>query len=169
MPPGCSRRGELVGIFPEGIRGAFTPYRTTYRLRDFSKSAFAEIAVENQAPVFPAAVIGHAEIFPILGRIDSSYVKREFGWPYLPIAPPVSPGAHPDSVQMARSGAGAGSGAGTEAGGRGEHRAHADFSRHVQDIVQRNIDDMVPGGRAFFGGSAGRHGPAVPRFEFRPT
>ncbi len=63
---------NLVGIFPEGIRGAFVPYRSAYQLRDFTKSAFAKIAIENQAPIIPAAVIGHAEIFPILGRIESN-------------------------------------------------------------------------------------------------
>src|SRR5260370_16532619 len=79
--------GDLVGIFPEGIRGSFTPYKTTYKLRDFAKSAFAKIAIENQVPIVPCAVIGHSEIFPIIGRIDSSYVTKELGWPYLPIAP----------------------------------------------------------------------------------
>ena len=85
--------GDLVGIFPEGIRGSFTPYKTTYKLRDFSKSAFAKIAIENQVPIVPCAVIGHSEIFPIIGRIDSSFVVKETGWPYLPIAPmfPLAP------------------------------------------------------------------------------
>ena len=84
---------NVVGIFPEGIRGSFTPYKSTYRLRDFAKSAFVRIAIENQAPIIPAAVIGHAEIFPIIGRINWSYLTREYGWPYLPIAPlfPLAP------------------------------------------------------------------------------
>jgi len=53
----------------------------------FLQKRIARIAIENQAPVIPAAVVGHAEIFPILGRINWSYVRREWGWPYLPIAP----------------------------------------------------------------------------------
>ncbi|HEY1341267.1 MAG TPA: 1-acyl-sn-glycerol-3-phosphate acyltransferase [Bryobacteraceae bacterium] len=61
---------NLVGIFPEGIRGAFLPYRETHRLRDFARSGFARIAIENQSPVIPTAVIGHAEIFPIVGRVN---------------------------------------------------------------------------------------------------
>ena len=84
---------NLVGIFPEGIRGAFAPYRTSYQLRDFSKSGFARIAIENQTPIIPAAVVGHSEIFPIIGRIDWSYATKELGWPYFPIAPmfPLAP------------------------------------------------------------------------------
>ncbi|MGH9782939.1 MAG: 1-acyl-sn-glycerol-3-phosphate acyltransferase, partial [Terriglobia bacterium] len=79
---------NLVGIFPEGIRGTFTPYRETYKLRDFTKSAFVQIAIENQTPIIPVAVIGHSEIFPIIGRIGSAYLKGITGWPYFPIAPP---------------------------------------------------------------------------------
>src|SRR5260370_12349213 len=41
--------GELVGIFPEVIRGSFTPYKSTYKLRDFAKSAVARIAIEHPA------------------------------------------------------------------------------------------------------------------------
>src|SRR5260370_9085961 len=51
--------GELVGIFPEGIRGSFTPYKTTYKLRDFPKSAFANIPFENQAPIVPSPLSAH--------------------------------------------------------------------------------------------------------------
>ena len=78
---------NLVGIFPEGIRGAFAPYRSAYQLRDFTKSAFAKIAIQNQAPIIPAAVVGHAEIFPILGRIESKHMKRGPWLALLPIAP----------------------------------------------------------------------------------
>src|SRR5258705_6775470 len=42
---------SLVGIFPEGIRGTFTPYKRTNKLRDFSRSEFARLAVLHQAPV----------------------------------------------------------------------------------------------------------------------
>ncbi len=134
---------SLIGLFPEGIRGTFTPYKRTYKLRDFSRSEFARIAVRHQAPVIPSVVIGHAEIFPILGRIDSSWVVKELGWPYLPIAPmfPLAPvplpskwhvrvlkpvpldGLKPDDAE--------------------NDKLMLEFSRYVQNIVQKNIDDMV--------------------------
>ena len=94
---------QLVGIFPEGIRGTFSRYRETYRLRDFAKTGFAQIAIVNRAPVIPAAVVGHAEIFPIIGRIDSSYVTREFGWPFLPHRAHVSAGARAHTVEVAHT------------------------------------------------------------------
>lgn len=159
-------QGQLVGIFPEGIRGTFTPYKRTYKLRDFSRSEFARLSVRYQAPVVPTAVVGHAEIFPIIGRIDSSWVVKELGWPYLPIAPmfPLAPiplpskwhvrvlkpvpldGLKPDDAD--------------------NDRLMLEFSRHVQNIVQKNIDDMVVRRKSvimghFLDGTS----PAVPPFQ----
>ena len=162
--------GDLVGIFPEGIRGSFTPYKTTYKLRDFAKSAFAKIAIENQVPIVPCAVIGHAEIFPIIGRIDSSYVVKEFGWPYLPIAPmfPLAPIPIPskwhvrvlDPVGMQ----------GLKPADAENVKLVRDFSRYIQDIVQRNIDDMLPKRKSFFWGKVlDGTAPPAPRFEFRTS
>jgi 1-acyl-sn-glycerol-3-phosphate acyltransferase len=144
---------NLVGIFPEGIRGAFTPYRDTYRLRDFSKSGFAKVAIENQAPIVPAAVVGHSEIFPIIGRIDSSYLTRTWGWPYLPIAPmfPIAPVPLPSKwhVRVLRA-------VGLE-GLRPSDAANArlvrEFSLHIQNLLQSNIDEMLTRRKRVFWGS----------------
>jgi 1-acyl-sn-glycerol-3-phosphate acyltransferase len=133
---------SLVAIFPEGIRGTFLPYRQWHRLRDFTKTSFARIAIENQAPVIPSAVIGHAEIFPILARIDSSWVVKELGWPYLPIAPmfPLAPVPLPSKwhvrvlppVPLE----------GLKPADADNARIVRDFSRHIQNIMQVNIDQM---------------------------
>jgi 1-acyl-sn-glycerol-3-phosphate acyltransferase len=143
---------NLVGLFPEGIRGAFSPYKRAYQLRDFSKSGFARMAIENQAPVIPAAVVGHAEIFPILGRVDWSYVTREWGWPYLPIAPmfPLAPVPLPSKwhvrvlppvpLQGLRP---------PDAENAGLVK---EFSRHIQHLLQQNIDDMVARRKHIFWG-----------------
>jgi 1-acyl-sn-glycerol-3-phosphate acyltransferase len=134
---------NLVAIFPEGIRGTFLPYKETYKLRDFSKSAFAKMAIENQAPVVPTAVVGHAEIFPIIGRIDSSFVVRTLGWPYLPIAPmfPLAPIPIPSKWHVRVLPAVPLEGLKPA---DGENRAILrEFSAHIQDLVQRNIDEMV--------------------------
>jgi len=157
-------QGELVGLFPEGIRGTFSPYKTTYKLRNFSKSGFARMAVENQAPVIPAAVIGHAEIFPIIGRIDSSWVVKELGWPYLPIAPmfPLAPIPIPskwhvrvlEPVQLQ----------GLKPADAENDRLMKSFSDHVQHIIQANIDDMLPRRKSIFFGKKVLNGQP-PRIE----
>ena len=155
---------NLVGLFPEGIRGSFLPYKRTYKLRDFSKSAMARMAIEHQAPVIPAAVVGHSEIFPILGRINSSYVSREWGWPYLPIAPPfpLAPVPWPSKwhvrvltpVPLQ----------GLRPADAGNSRLVSEFSAHIQHLLQTNIDDLVKRRKHVFwgrvlGGTAPAHEP----------
>ena len=158
----------LVGMFPEGIRGAFTPYKTAYQLRDFSKSGFARMAILNQAPIIPTAVIGHAEIFPIIGRINSSYITKKYGWPYLPIAPmfPLAPVPIPskwhvrvlEPVPLQ----------GLRPSDADNRTLVEDFSRHVQNIVQKNIDQMVNRRKHIFWGRVlDGTSPAVPRFDGR--
>lgn len=146
------RAENLVGIFPEGIRGAFSPYHEAYQLRDFTKSGFAKMAIENQAPVIPAAVVGHAEIFPILGRINWSYITREWGWPYLPIAPmfPLAPIPLPSKwhvrvlpeVPLQ----------GLKPADGDNPRLVKEFSGHVQHMMQSNIDEMTARRRHIFWG-----------------
>ncbi|OFV95826.1 MAG: hypothetical protein A3H28_13515 [Acidobacteria bacterium RIFCSPLOWO2_02_FULL_61_28] len=158
---------SLVGILPEGIRGTFLPYRETYKLRDFSKSAFAQIAIENQAPIIPAAVIGHAEIFPIIGRIDSAYLKRITGWPYFPIAPPfpflpVVPLPTKWHVRVLEPI----SLAGLSREDAKNERLTRDVSRYVQSILQQNIDDMrTRRKRIFWGRVLDGTAPEVPPFR----
>jgi hypothetical protein len=88
-------------------------------------------------------VVGHAEIFPIIGRIDSSWVVRELGWPYLPIAPmfPLAPVPLPSKwhVRVLKPVPLQGlSPADAE-----NDRLMKEFSRYIQDIVQKNVDDMA--------------------------
>jgi 1-acyl-sn-glycerol-3-phosphate acyltransferase len=157
---------SLVGLFPEGIRGTFTPYKRTYKLRDFSRSEFAKLAVRYQAPVIPTAVVGHAEIFPIIGRIDSSWVVKEIGWPYLPIAPlfPLAPIPLPSKwhVRILKPV----SLEGLKPADADNDRLMVEYSRHIQSIVQKNVDDMVSRRKSlvrghFLDGTS----PAIPPFR----
>jgi 1-acyl-sn-glycerol-3-phosphate acyltransferase/nucleoside-diphosphate-sugar epimerase len=82
------QRDELLGVFPEGIRGAFTPYTRAYTLGRFGRDEFVRMALRNRAPLLPFVTVGSAEIFPIVGRIDWSAFKRYTEWPYLPVTVP---------------------------------------------------------------------------------
>jgi 1-acyl-sn-glycerol-3-phosphate acyltransferase len=153
---------NLVGIFPEGIRGTFLPYKRAYKLRDFTRSGFARMAIEHQAPIIPAAVVGHAEIFPIIGRVDSSYITREFGWPYLPIAPmfPLAPVPLPSKWHVRVLPPVPFQGL-KPADAENLHLV-SEFARHVQHTLQSNIDDMLSRRRHIFWGSIlNGTGPAV--------
>ena len=159
---------NVVGVFPEGIRGTFQPYRDTFKLRDFAKSAFAAVAVEHQAPIIPVAVIGHSEIFPIIGRFDWVWAKKLTGWPYFPIAPPfpllpvvpfpskwhvrVLP---PVAVNQFRP-----------EDARNE-KLMAELARYVQHIMQSNIDQMRARRKHIFWGRV-LDGVVPAREEFRP-
>jgi 1-acyl-sn-glycerol-3-phosphate acyltransferase len=78
---------ELLGMFPEGIHGAFTPYRDAYKLGKFGRDEYVKMALRNGAPIIPFVTVGSAEIYPILGRLDWKWVKRATEWLYLPLAP----------------------------------------------------------------------------------
>jgi 1-acyl-sn-glycerol-3-phosphate acyltransferase len=78
---------ELLGIFPEGIRGAFTRYRQAYKLQEFGRDAFVKIALRNRAPIIPFVTVGSAEIFPIFGKIKSRLWTRYTEWPCVPFTP----------------------------------------------------------------------------------
>lgn len=78
---------ELLGIFPEGIQGAFSYYRNVYQLKEFGRDAYVKIALRNRAPLIPFVTVGSAEIFPILAKIKSRLWTRYSDWPCLPITP----------------------------------------------------------------------------------
>ena len=79
-------RDELLTIYPEGIRGAFSLFQQPYRLKRF-RDDYVKIALRHRAPIVPFVTVGSAEIFPILARIDWSWWKRRTEWPFFPITP----------------------------------------------------------------------------------
>jgi 1-acyl-sn-glycerol-3-phosphate acyltransferase len=80
-------RGEMVAVFPEGIRGAFTYYRDAYKIGSFGRPDYVRMALRHRAPILPFVTVGSAEIFPILAKIDWRWWKRFTEWPCLPITP----------------------------------------------------------------------------------
>jgi 1-acyl-sn-glycerol-3-phosphate acyltransferase len=81
-------RDELLGVFPEGIRGAFTMYKRAYVLGNFGRDEYVRMALRHRAPILPFVTVGSAEIYPILGRIDWGWFKRYTEWPFLPVTNP---------------------------------------------------------------------------------
>ncbi|HKP84232.1 MAG TPA: 1-acyl-sn-glycerol-3-phosphate acyltransferase [Pyrinomonadaceae bacterium] len=81
------KRDEIVGIFPEGIKGAFLPYRDAYKLTKFGRDEFVKIALRHRAPIVPFVTVGSAEIFPILKKVNWAWWKRNTEWPTFPITP----------------------------------------------------------------------------------
>ncbi len=82
-------RDGLLGVFPEGIRGAFSLYRDAYELTPWFRDELAAFAIRHRAPIVPFVTVGSAETFPIFGRIDWEWWKRQTLWPYLPVTTPL--------------------------------------------------------------------------------
>lgn len=80
-------REGLLGMFPEGIHGAFTMYRNAYKLGKFGRDEYVKMALRNRAPLVPFVTVGSAEIYPIWGRLDWKWVKRATEWLFLPVGP----------------------------------------------------------------------------------
>ncbi len=79
------RQGELVGVFPEGVKGVGKRYRDRYRLARFGRGGFVRVALRTGAPLLPCAVVGAEEIHPVIAKAD--WVGRPFGLPYFPLTP----------------------------------------------------------------------------------
>jgi 1-acyl-sn-glycerol-3-phosphate acyltransferase len=77
---------ELLGIFPEGVEGAFTLYRNAHQLQGFGRHTFVKLALRHRAPIIPYVIVGSAEALPIFARIKSRRWTRSTDWPYLPIS-----------------------------------------------------------------------------------
>jgi 1-acyl-sn-glycerol-3-phosphate acyltransferase len=78
---------ELLGVFPEGIRGAFVKYAEAYQIHDFHRDAFIKMALRHRAPIVPFVTVGSAEIFPILAKVKSRLWTKYSDWPEFPITP----------------------------------------------------------------------------------
>jgi 1-acyl-sn-glycerol-3-phosphate acyltransferase len=78
-------RGELVGVFPEGVKGVGKYFKDRYRLARFGRGGFVRIALRTGAPIIPCAVVGAEEIHPVVAK--ANFVGRPLGFPYFPITP----------------------------------------------------------------------------------
>lgn len=77
--------GELVGVWPEGVRGVAKTFDQRYRLQRFGRGGFARVAAEMAVPVIPTAIIGSEESYPLIARMSG--VLNWVGLPYLPVTP----------------------------------------------------------------------------------
>ena len=78
-------RDELVGVFPEGVKGASKSYRDRYRIRRLGRGGFVQVALRTGAPIIPVAVVGSEEIHPVM--TDLQPLARLLGLPTIPITP----------------------------------------------------------------------------------
>lgn len=79
------RTGQIVAVFPEGLRGVGKLYRERYRLERFGRGGFVRLAREASVPIVPVAIVGAEEIHPVLMKVTR--LAEPLGIPYIPITP----------------------------------------------------------------------------------
>lgn len=79
------RRGELLGVFPEGYKGTGKGWRERYKLQRFGRGGFIEIALRTRVPIIPVAIVGAEEAIPMVA--NAKVIAKLFGFPYFPITP----------------------------------------------------------------------------------
>jgi len=78
------REEELIGIFPEGVRGVGKPFQDRYRVIDFHPG-FVKLAIATQSPIVPVATVGGDEIFPSL--LNYRHLAQLLKFPFFPVTP----------------------------------------------------------------------------------
>ncbi len=76
--------GEMVMVFPEGVRGINKPYSKRYQLQRFGLG-FMRLALETRSPIVPVGIIGSEEQQPGLANLRP--LARLLGMPSFPITP----------------------------------------------------------------------------------
>lgn len=77
--------GEIVGVFPEGVKGTGKPVWERYKLQRFGRGGFVSTALRTETPIIPISIVGAEEIYPIIGKVP--VLARLLGLPYFPITP----------------------------------------------------------------------------------
>jgi 1-acyl-sn-glycerol-3-phosphate acyltransferase len=76
---------ELVGVFPEGVKGTGKDFADRYRLQRFGRGGFVEMALRTGAPIVPVAVVGSEEIYPKIA--EAPLLAKLAGAPFFPVTP----------------------------------------------------------------------------------
>lgn len=88
-PVNCAKilaRGEVIIVFPEGIRGSGKLFRDRYKLKRFG-NGFMHLAMQHNAAIVPVGVVGCEETIPAFANIKP--LAKLLGVPYVPVTLPV--------------------------------------------------------------------------------
>lgn len=78
--------GQILGVYPEGVQGAFALYREAYQVRRFGHRDFVKMALRHRVPIIPFVNVGSAEALPVFAQIKSRLWTRYMDWPCIPIS-----------------------------------------------------------------------------------
>jgi len=75
-------RGEVVLVFPEGVKGIQKTFQKAYQMSEFGLG-FMRLALAHSCPIVPVAVVGTEEQYPAVW--DAKRLARLVGLESLPI------------------------------------------------------------------------------------
>jgi len=75
--------GELVSVFPEGIKGVGKLYKDRYHLVRFGRGGFIRMALKTQTSILPVSIVGAEETYISLAKSD--LMAKMIGFPFFPI------------------------------------------------------------------------------------
>lgn len=78
-------RGELLAVFPEGVKGIGKPYRERYQLQRFGRGGHIKLALRMGVPLIPVGIVGAEETYPLLHKVRA--FSKLLGMPFFPITP----------------------------------------------------------------------------------
>lgn len=79
------RQGNLVALFPEGVKGIGKLYKDRYKLQRFGRGGHIKLAIRTRSPIIPVTILGNEDTHPMLAGSDR--LAKLLGMPYLPITP----------------------------------------------------------------------------------
>jgi 1-acyl-sn-glycerol-3-phosphate acyltransferase len=77
--------GQLVAVFPEGVKGMSKPFAERYRLQRFGRGGHIKLALRTGVPVLPVAIAGADETYPLLYKVRA--FSKVLGLPFIPVTP----------------------------------------------------------------------------------
>ncbi|MEZ4392537.1 MAG: lysophospholipid acyltransferase family protein [Polyangiales bacterium] len=79
------RQGNLVALFPEGVKGIGKLYKDRYKLQRFGRGGHIKLAIRTRSPIIPVTIVGNEDTHPMLAGSDR--LAKLLGMPYVPITP----------------------------------------------------------------------------------
>jgi 1-acyl-sn-glycerol-3-phosphate acyltransferase len=79
------QQGNVVALFPEGVKGIGKLYRDRYKLQRFGRGGHIKLAIRTRAPIIPVTIVGNEDTHPMLAGSDR--LAKLLGVPYVPLTP----------------------------------------------------------------------------------
>ncbi len=78
------RSSNVVGVFPEGVKGVSKSFGERYQLQRFGRGGHIKLALRTRTPIVPVAIVGSEETHPML---PTGPIAKLLNMQFLPVTP----------------------------------------------------------------------------------